>query len=179
MSDELLASDAEREHALVRLRDASAEGRLTLDELVERTGRALAARTWGDLEQVTAGLPETHARAEERSRTRLVLAVFAPVNRRNRWKLGRRTLVLSLFAPTFFDLGAATLEGDEATITVFSLFAPVNIAAPAHVDVDTGIVSIFAPFRELGSPGVIRPDAPRVRVTGLTLFAPFFLRYKQ
>ena len=41
MSDELRASDAEREQAVVRLRGASADGRLTLDELVARTGVAL------------------------------------------------------------------------------------------------------------------------------------------
>jgi len=179
VSDELRASDAERDQALARLRDASAEGRLTLDELVARTGVALEARTRGELDRVTADLPAAQARAPERTRPRLVLAVFAPVHRRNRWRLGARTLVLSVFAPTFFDLGSATLESDEATITVFSIFAPVTVTAPAHVDVDSAVVSIFAPFRELGSPGEVRPAAPRVRINGVTLFAPFFLRYKQ
>jgi hypothetical protein len=179
VSDELRASDAERDRAVARLREASAEGRLSLDELVARTGAALEARTRGDLERVTADLPATPTPVRERSRPRLVIAVFAPAHRRGRWRLGRRTLVFSLFAPTFFDLGSATLESDEATITVFSVFAPVTVTAPAHIDVDSGVVSIFAPFRELGSPGEVRPEAPRVRIDGLTLFAPFFLRYKQ
>jgi hypothetical protein len=180
VSDELRASDAEREQAVARLREASAEGRLTFDELVARTGTALEARTRGDLDRVTADLPAAaEARTPERTRTRLVLAVFAPVHRRKRWRLGRQTLVVSLFAPTFFDLGSATLESDEATITVFSVFAPVNVTAPAHADIESGVVSIFAPFRELGSPGEVRPGAPRVRINGLTLFAPFFLRYRQ
>jgi hypothetical protein len=56
-----------------------------------------------------------------------------------------------------------------------SVFAPVTVTA--HVDVDTGVVSIFVPFRKLGSPGDVRAEAPRVRIEGLTLFAPFFLRY--
>jgi hypothetical protein len=183
VSDELRASDTERDRAVARLREASAEGRLTLDELVARTGVALEARTLGDLERVTADLPATQTQtptaAPPRERTRLVLAVFAPVYRRKRWRLGRRTLVVSVFAPTFFDLGSATLESGEATITVFSVFAPVNVTAPAHVDVDASVVSIFAPFRELGSAGELRPGAPRVSINGLTLFAPFFLRYKQ
>jgi hypothetical protein len=34
------ASDAEREQVVVRLRDTSAEGRLTLEELAERTALA-------------------------------------------------------------------------------------------------------------------------------------------
>jgi len=57
VTDDLRASDAEREQAVARLREASAEGRLTLDELVARTGVALEARTRGDLEHVTADLP--------------------------------------------------------------------------------------------------------------------------
>ena len=57
MSDETFASDAERELAVGRLREASAEGRLTLEELSARTDAAYAARTHGELVQVTAGLP--------------------------------------------------------------------------------------------------------------------------
>jgi hypothetical protein len=43
------ASDAERERAVARLRDAAAAGRLTIDELDERTAVAYAARTVGEL----------------------------------------------------------------------------------------------------------------------------------
>jgi uncharacterized protein DUF1707 len=181
MSDELRASDSDREQAVARLREASAEGRLTLDELVARTGAALEARTHADLERVTADLPATTSGQPpaRTQRARLVLALFAPVRRRSRWRLGRQTVVVSAFAPTVFDLGSATLESEEATITVFSIFAPVTVTAPAHVDVDCGVVSIFAPFQELGSLGELRPGAPRVRINGVTLFAPFFLRYKQ
>ena len=45
----ILASDAERDHALVVLREAAAEGRLTLEEFASRSGLALEARTRNDL----------------------------------------------------------------------------------------------------------------------------------
>ena len=47
MSSELekRASDAEREQVVARLRDASAEGRLTLEELADRTALAYTARS--------------------------------------------------------------------------------------------------------------------------------------
>jgi DUF1707 SHOCT-like domain len=47
MSDvpSLRASDAEREQTVERLRDASAEGRLALEEFVERMTAAYDART--------------------------------------------------------------------------------------------------------------------------------------
>src|SRR3954447_14547110 len=111
MNEELRASDHERELAVARLRDASAEGRLTLDELMERSESAYAARTHGELLRVTADLPG-HPSAQQSTqpsmqpakragRTRFVVAIFAPVRRGSRWKLGRRTFVFSLFGPTF------------------------------------------------------------------------------
>lgn len=51
------ASDADREAAADRLRDAHAEGRLTLAEFDERIDRTLAAKTLGDLVVVTQDLP--------------------------------------------------------------------------------------------------------------------------
>jgi len=51
------ASDMDRESVVAILREAHAEGRLTLDEFEERTSAAYAAKTWGDLEDLTADLP--------------------------------------------------------------------------------------------------------------------------
>ena len=62
MNDELRVSDVEREQVVARLREASAEGRLTLDELASRTGSAYVARTRGELVQVT-GTPDEQASA--------------------------------------------------------------------------------------------------------------------
>ncbi|GAA4540067.1 DUF1707 domain-containing protein [Pseudonocardia xishanensis] len=53
----LRISDAERETVAVRIRDAAAEGRLTLEEADERQQAVYAARTAADLEPLTADLP--------------------------------------------------------------------------------------------------------------------------
>src|SRR4029079_3472945 len=50
-------SDAERQHAIVVLRDAVVEGRLTLEEYSDRVGSAVAARTDRDLAVLTSDLP--------------------------------------------------------------------------------------------------------------------------
>jgi hypothetical protein len=58
MTDRLIrASDQERESVVDVLRDAYADGRLTLDEFDERTSAAYAAKTWADLRELTADLP--------------------------------------------------------------------------------------------------------------------------
>lgn len=53
----LRASDADREHVADRLRRAAAEGRLLAEELEQRLGDALRARTYGELDAIVADLP--------------------------------------------------------------------------------------------------------------------------
>jgi Domain of unknown function (DUF1707) len=60
------ASDAEREHAAEALRRHHADGRLTTDELEERTERAYAATTLGDLDELFGDLPRLRAVEDER-----------------------------------------------------------------------------------------------------------------
>jgi Domain of unknown function (DUF1707) len=53
----LRASDADREQFVEALRRHHAEGRLTVEELTERTEQAYAARTLGDLDALGSDLP--------------------------------------------------------------------------------------------------------------------------
>ncbi len=53
------ASDADRDVVLAELSEHFQAGRLTSDELEERTGQALQARTFGDLARLTADLPSS------------------------------------------------------------------------------------------------------------------------
>jgi uncharacterized protein DUF1707 len=55
------ASDAERERTVERLRAASAEGRLTFEELSERVTAAYDARTHAELELLVRDLPDQSA----------------------------------------------------------------------------------------------------------------------
>jgi Domain of unknown function (DUF1707) len=171
------ASDAEREQAVVRLRDASADGRLTLEELADRTSLAYRAGTHADLEPLTADLPAVAAPAApaRAPRRRWLVGFFAPVTRSGRRAFGERNVVLSIFAPARLDLRQAQVSGGEAVITVFSLFAPVFVTIPEHVDVESSIVAVLAPVHE-GAPGDVPPNAPRVRIRGFSLFGPVFVR---
>lgn len=53
----LRASDAERDAVAEVLREAHAEGRLSVTEFAERLDAVYAARTFGELEPLTADLP--------------------------------------------------------------------------------------------------------------------------
>ena len=179
MSGELekRASDAEREQVVVRLREASAEGRLTLEEFAERTALAYRARSHAELEPLTADLPEAAAPAAPatRPRRRWLVGVFAPVSRSGRRAFAERNVVLAFFAPIRLDLRQAQLPSGEVTVTVFSLFAPVFVTVPKHVEVEASVVAVFGPVQE-GSTGDVPPNAPRLRVRGLSLFGPVFVK---
>ena|ERR1700728_1224785 len=54
---QLKASDADREAVVAALSEHFQAGRLTTEELEERTGQALTARTVGELDALTADLP--------------------------------------------------------------------------------------------------------------------------
>ena len=74
--DRLRASDADREQAIDTLKTAFVQGRLAKDEFCGRAGRALAARTHGELTAITRSIPIRQsqapppraARAQDRSR---------------------------------------------------------------------------------------------------------------
>jgi Domain of unknown function (DUF1707) len=51
------ASDGDRERVVEFLKEQTAQGRLTLEELEERTGAAYAARTRPQLQRLTEDLP--------------------------------------------------------------------------------------------------------------------------
>jgi Domain of unknown function (DUF1707) len=54
---EMRASDADRDAVLSGLSEHFQAGRLTLGEFEDRAGRALAARTWGELKDLMGDLP--------------------------------------------------------------------------------------------------------------------------
>jgi Domain of unknown function (DUF1707) len=51
------ASDADRDEVVSDLSEHFQAGRLTVAELHERTGRALTARSWGELGELASDLP--------------------------------------------------------------------------------------------------------------------------
>lgn len=63
------ASDQDRENAVELLREAYAAGRLTREELDERSDAAYSARTWGELADLTFDLPVAAGSGSLRSGT--------------------------------------------------------------------------------------------------------------
>ena len=100
-----LASDDERERAAASLREHFVRGRLNVDELSQRTGLALHARTHGDLRRALDGLPQWSplAAVETAARGAVVVALTAA------WLIFSAVLLL-VFALTLLIHGASALE---------------------------------------------------------------------
>ena len=165
------ASDAEREQAVISLREHLLAGRLTLDEFSERVDAALRARFGGELARVQEDLPEVPS-AGARSRrkpARFTAALFGHVARRGRLRLRRWTFAASALGDLDLDLREATIDKPKTAVTVLVALGNADIFVPEGVNVDVGGITLFGHRREWGR-DVSRPDAPVVHVRVIGCF---------
>jgi hypothetical protein len=119
----LRASDADRERVVDTLKAAFVQGRLTRDELGTRTGLALAARTYGELTAITAGIPA--GRSEARPRPK-------PAQAHIRRRPERKTVawgICMILLPT--TLGAAFVTYYVGFLVLF-MFAFIGVTITAQ-----------------------------------------------
>jgi hypothetical protein len=179
------ASDADRDRIADRLREALAEGRLTPQEHAERIDLVYAARTYADLTPIVSDLPSGGApppvpspsvpglRKEvgppPRREASGIVVVFGGAERKGRWLVEAHTNVLTVFGGVDLDLRRAVLSQREVTINIVCVFGGVSVKVPPGVRV---IDSMSAVFSGNSFPGddPLDPDAPVIRLTGMTLF---------
>lgn len=82
---EMRASNADRDAVVQRLQEAAGEGRIDLTELTERVDRALAAKTYADLEPLTADLPT--GRTADPGKPLFLKGGLHGASRNGRWKV--------------------------------------------------------------------------------------------
>jgi len=169
------ASDAEREATVTRLREAAAEGRLTVEELTERIDAAYAASTLDELEPLTADLPAVAGSSSIAVEgggggTSFVLGVLGGGDRRGRWRVAPRVTVINVLGGADLDLREATLTAPEVTIWVISIFGGSDIVVPEGVHVELSSFALFGgDDLKLEGPEPA-PGAPVVHVRTVSLF---------
>jgi hypothetical protein len=141
----ILASDAERERSVALLRDAVAEGRLTLEEFSGRVGLAQAARTDQDLAHLARDLPGDPAvsgaqvAAPEEHR-----ALCSHLVRAGPWSLPVHSSWRSVFGTIDLDLRQARLAGAETALDIYNVFGTVSVIVPEGVEVVVSGGGLFA-----------------------------------
>jgi Domain of unknown function (DUF1707)/Cell wall-active antibiotics response 4TMS YvqF len=168
------ASDAEREATVVRLREAAAEGRLTVEELATRIDAAYAATTQAELEPLTSDLPaaapSSAAVGGGGGGTRFLLGILGGGDRRGRWRVAERVTVINVLGGADLDLREATLATPEVNITVVSIFGGSDIVVPEGVHVELSSFALFGgDDLRLEGPEP-PPGAPVVHVRTVSIF---------
>lgn len=117
---DLKASDADRERVVTALRDASADGRLTPDELGQRLEAALFARTLGELAALTAdlGWPMGHP-GKRPLRARSVIRIDqrgGSLAHTGPWSVPRRFELRPVWCDVTLDFTEAVINHDKLRI---------------------------------------------------------------
>jgi hypothetical protein len=170
----LRVSDAERDVTLRTLGDHAAVGRLTLDELEERSGRALAAKTRGELAVLTSDLPAEGAQAfpapqaaqgaRPKRPVRWMVAIMGGSNRHGRFRAVGSINAVAIMGGHEIDLREAEIEGGELTLNLVAIMGGANVYVPDSVDLEIGGFSLMGGHEEIGRELRPRPGAPVVRI---------------
>ena len=179
--ESLRVSDAERDVTLRTLGDHAAVGRLTLDELEERSGRALAARTRGELAALISDLPAGGGQASgsaavstrgpqgargtgPKRPVRWMVSIMSGSHRRGRFRAVGSINAVAIMGGDEIDLRDAEIEGGELTLNLFALMGGANVYVPDSVDLDVGGFSLMGGHEEVGREISPRPGAPLIRI---------------
>ncbi len=186
-------SDAERDQVAEVLREAAAEGRITLDELDERLDAAYAAKTYADLEPITADLPtgpgaatgpvpavEDNRPADRRDGDDALVIHSGGnvVSRKGQWRVPHRVEALNKYGATRLDFREAVLTTEVVEVHVDANWGSADLILPegatAEVDADA---SWFGTLR-INVDSVRVPGRPHFVVTGFCQGGSLTVRYK-
>jgi Domain of unknown function (DUF1707)/Cell wall-active antibiotics response 4TMS YvqF len=158
-------SDADREEAVIALREHLVAGRLTLEEFSARVEATLRASVSRELAQAQLHLPSASPETglAGRKPTRLTAALFSHVARRGRLRLRRWTCGATVFGDLDLDLRDAVMDQPCAAVTLLLACGNVDVYVPEHVNVEVSGITIFGHLRDRGR-DVAGADAPTIRV---------------
>jgi hypothetical protein len=170
--DSVRASDNDRDTAMERLRVAAAEGRLTSEELAARTEMVRAAKTHGELAEITADRPGRPPRGPVVQETgrRWIVSVFGDITRRGSWPTRERMSPIAVFGDIDLDFRQATMPSSTVTIDAVAPFGNIDVLVPDGVQVDVGGFTLFGSKKIAIGNATTNESAAVIRLRGFTLF---------
>jgi len=163
-------SDSERKQALERLRAAAAEGGLTFQELVARTGRVHAAGTPREVEAVTGDLPATPSRPVPASPgRRWLVAVIGNERLTGRWTAAPRLTAVAVLGDVIVDLRDAKVRGEQLSIQATALVGDVYVLVPPGATVEMSGVAVLGRKKFAVEPAEYTLAVPVLRVSAVAI----------
>jgi Domain of unknown function (DUF1707) len=142
----LRVSHEDRDQVAEQLRVAAGDGRLTADELDERLGTALTARTYGELEALLVDLPASPgagpAPAVEAKDLVHLNITHGVIRRDGRWIVPLRLLVEARHGNVFIDFSAAVISQPALDLEMSVGHGNIVLTVPPGVVVDVDNVTI-------------------------------------
>ncbi|MCH5641876.1 DUF1707 domain-containing protein [Gordonia sp. ABSL49_1] len=183
----LRAADADRELVHEILSAAMAGGNLSPAEYEERAGKAVMAKTFGDLDELTDDLPVAQlgvalptwpvvdttrgtrvtGRADSPAIVRHRLAIMSGSELKGTAPVAGHLSATAIMGGVEIDLREVEFTEPVLTIQCVAIMGGVDITVPEDVTVDVGGLGIMGGFGGANATGA--PGAPTVRVTGLAL----------
>src|SRR6266480_3363103 len=175
---DLRISDIDRDRAAEVLREAHAEGRITVDGLDERLTSVYNAKTFADLVPVTRDLPATQdavpapaparGRIGGTARFKLSLAILGGASRDGQWVVPPEYTAVATLGGIKLDMRDATFAEAETTIKAVAVMGGMEITVPEDADVEIGAFGLMGGV-DHGGEGPGAPGAPRIRITGVAV----------
>jgi hypothetical protein len=155
---DLRVSDDEREHVVGVLQKAIGRGMIDLDEFTERTDRALASRTRGELNAVLADLaglyhpaaavaaapsyaPPAGFGGYATGRRFELNAKYSSLHRGGPWVVPPELVVRNKYGSTKLDFTEAQVQSPVVHIELDAKWGSVEIIIPEHAAVDVNAIS--------------------------------------
>jgi hypothetical protein len=155
------------------LTEAAGDGRLTLGEHSERTGRAYSARTLGELAVLTSDLAVPSAQPIRLDTRKPVAGIFGRERRDGRWVVPERLAVTAIFGEVVLDLREALLQSRRVTVLATVMGGTVQLIVPDGIAVEVTGTAVLsrrsgqAARKPAGPPPL--PGAPVIEVRALAL----------
>ncbi|MGD9619737.1 MAG: DUF1707 domain-containing protein [Mycolicibacterium sp.] len=167
------AADTDRIQIAQLLTDAAASGELRLNEYEDRLAKAYAAKTYDELERLSADLPGAVTQGRgglcHPAPSTVLLAIMTGFERRGRWNVPHRLTTFALWGGGVVDLRYADFTSPDVEIRSYSIMGGQTIVIPPEINVDIQGVGVMGRFDREVAPGG-SPGAPRVRIHGFSLW---------
>jgi hypothetical protein len=180
------ASDADRDRAAEVLREAAAEGRLSLEELNERLDLVYAAKTYAELAPVTADLPSSgrDRRAGQATSSgpfgignrfggepagTYAIAILGGFVRKGDWVASPELSAVAILGGGEIDLRDARFAEHTVTIHTVTIMGGIQITVPEDADVQVNGIGIMGGF-DHSAVGSGSPGGPRIVINGFAFW---------
>ena len=181
-SDAARAGDADREIIAGRLRSAAGEGRIDVGELDERLGRALIAKTYGQLRALVEDLPGGSAPVAPAAgpldpETLVLKTTAASLKQSGRWPVPKLITAETKSGWITIDFTEAACTHPEVVVEAVNHTGWIRLILPAGWAARIGPSSTNTSHISNKAAHTPDPGAPTLIVTGHPVFG--YIRIKQ